>query len=82
MREPFRRRIANSVQEPADRQDGNTGKFCDLFIGKGLAKLGNNVECKPAVVAGQERVGFRETFAAGGEEIVPLTKSQYYLFTL
>lgn len=67
MREPFRRRIANSVQEPADRQDGNTGKFCDLFRGKGLAKLENNVECKPAVVAGQERVGFRETLLQEGK---------------
>ena len=31
LRKLVRRRIANRVQKAADRLDGNTGKFCDLF---------------------------------------------------
>ena len=85
LREPVGRRIADGIQEPADRLDGNTGKPSNLFHGKGLAEQGYNVECKPAcpaVVAGQERAGFRKTFAAGGTEVTPFTKDQDYVFTL
>lgn len=83
--EPVRRRIMYGVQEPADRLCGNTGKFCNLFHGKGLTKQGNDVECKsacPAVIARQERVGFRKTFVAERAEIAPFTKDQGDLFSL
>ena len=83
LREPVGRRIADGIQEPADRLDGNTGKPSNLFYGKGLAEQGYNVECKPAcpaVVAGQERAGFRKTFAAGGTEVTPFTKDLDYVF--
>ena len=82
---PVRRRIANRVQKAADRLDGNTRKFCDLFDRKGLPKQGNNVKCQPAcpaMVAWQERVGFREAFMAGGAEIASFPKDQDYLFSL
>lgn len=79
-----RRRIANRVQKAADRLDGNTGKLCDLFSGKGLPEQGDNVKCQsagPAVVAGEERIGFREPFAAVWAEVAAFAKEQDYLFS-
>ena len=83
--EPVRRRIVYGVQEPADRLGGNTDKFCNLFHGKGLTKQGKDVECKsacPAVIARQERAGFRKTFVTGRAEIALFTKDQDDLFSL
>lgn len=83
--EPVRRRRVYGVQEPAERLGGNAGKFCNLFHGKGLTKQGKDVECKsacPAVIARQERAGFRKTFVTGRAEIALFTKDQDDPFSL
>ncbi len=48
------------------------------------AGAGDKVECQPAgpaVVAGEERIGFREPFAAVWAEVAAFAKKQDYLFS-
>ena len=54
------------------------------FKEKELPEQGDNVKCQsagPAVVAGEERIGFREPFAAVWAEVAAFAKEQDYLFS-
>ena len=54
------------------------------FKEKVCRSRGDNVKCQPAgpaVVAGEERIGFREPFAAVWAEVAAFAKKQDYLFS-